>query len=421
MSRRWLPFALSLCGTASACSARSEVPEGSDSPPGDYGDAPEGTPIDPRGGKTAAFPTGSGDACRVLDVNKAWLGSPGSVERGANDARDPDGRPNLEYDVDDGLAEMIVSLDAGAATAELLVEVGSDDSAKYWLNVLIDLNGDGRWSGSSGGAPEWPVQNLAVDLDGRRKKRIELPSFSLSSGKGAPRSAWMRLTLTNAMAPKAWDGSGQFGAGEIEDYLVELPETPLVDVECKNPTSGAGTWTFDGQRASAVSCELTPVNEGARTTLPFVITRTKGGVTHSGFCQGAALDPGQEGDKLHGTVDLRSGQSKVTCLFQKEWGLPSKFDFEFLLGRETSKLTAHGVEVGLRGANRDEFILEKGSCLKSCSSSRECFGNQSCNGSCCAPPWALECAGFETADCGRCCAITGGARAADCVREACVN
>jgi hypothetical protein len=415
---------MSLLATVVACSSHSEVPSNPDAPPGDYGDAPDGKPLDPvRGGKTGAFPTASKDAGRVLDVNKAWLGAKATVEAGADDPRDPDGRPNLEYDRDDGLTEMMVALDAGKATAELTLDVVVDDaSQKYWLNVLVDLNGDGRWGGSvAGGADEWAVQNFAVDMGDKRRARVKLPKFAFENGADVPESAWMRVALTNALAPKAWDGSGQFAAGEIEDYLVELPDAPLVDVDCMNPESGAGSWTFDGQRTSNVTCHIDALNEKARSEVPFVTTRVKGGVTHSGLCRGAKIDEDSSAKEVRGTIDLRQGGAKVSCLFVKEWGLPSQFDFRVPAGRETSKLTARGVEVGLSGTNHDTLTLEKGDCLSSCRSSRQCIGSGSCNGSCCVPPWADTCGSFDTAGCGRCCAIAAGAQAADCVREACVH
>jgi hypothetical protein len=231
----------------------------------------------------------------------------------------------------------------------------------------------------------------------------------------------MRIALTDALVPKPWNGAGQFAAGEIEDYLVELPDAPLVDVDCQNPSSGAGSWTFDGQRTSNATCHVAALNENARTQVAFSTTRTKGGVTHSRVCKGAQVSEDSTGKEVGGKLDLRSGEAELSCLFVKEWGLPSEFEFAVPAGRETSKLTAHGVEVGLTGANRDTLRLEKGGCLKSCRSSRQCFGGGGCNGSCCVPPWPDLCGSFGTADCGRCCAITAGAQAADCVREACVN
>lgn len=421
MDRRVTNFAwvAALLGLV-ACSSRSEVPSDPNTPPGDYGDAPDGKAIDPvSGGKTGTFPTRSRDGARVLDVNRAWLGSPGTVERGAEDPRDPEGRPNVEYDQDDGLAEMVLRSAGGKVMAELALDVVVDDAAsKYWLNVLVDLNGDGRWGGQSG---EWAVQNLEVDLDGKRKRRVVLPAFAFEQGSQVPDRAWMRIALTNALVPSGWDGSGQFAAGEIEDYLVALPDAPLVSIDCSNPESGAGSWTFDGQRMVLVTCHVDALGEKARSEVRFVATRQKGGVTHSRLCQGATVEPDGTEKEVSGKLDLQSGSGKVSCLFAKEWGLPSEFEFRVPAGRDTSKLTAHGVEVGLPEANRDTLRLEKGECLSRCRSSRQCHGGQSCNGSCCMPSWSEQCDAFDSADCGRCCAIAAGADAADCVREACAN
>lgn len=188
-----------------------------------------------------------------------------------------------------------------------------------------------------------------------------------------------------------------------------------------NPGSGSGSWTFSGLRASSVTCRLEALNEEARSELAFVSLRKKGGVTHSGLCKGAKLAEDSTEREASGTVDLSQGSTEVSCLFVKEWGLPTDFSFEVPAGREASKLTAHGVEPGLTETNGDVFRLEKGECLKSCRSSSQCFGNQVCNGDCCVPSWSAECSDYSTTDCGRCCAITAGAGAADCVRSACAQ
>jgi hypothetical protein len=231
----------------------------------------------------------------------------------------------------------------------------------------------------------------------------------------------MRIALTDTMVAKPWDGGGQFGAGEVEDYLVELPDAPLVDVDCQNPATASGSWTFSGSRTSNVTCHVEALNDQAKGVVNFVALREKGGVTHSRLCQGAKLAEDSTDREVSGTIDLRKGGAEVSCLLVKEWGLPTDFTFRVPAGRESSKLTALGVEPGLTGVNSDSFRLEKGDCLKSCRSSRQCFGNQVCNGDCCMPPWGDECSSFSTADCGRCCAITAGANAADCVRSACVK
>jgi hypothetical protein len=417
-------FAFSSLTALVGCSARSEVPQVGDSPAGDYGDAPDGTPLDPVvGGELASFPTKSKDGARVLDVNKAWLGSSGSIERGAEDPNDPDGRNNLQYDKDDGLDEMFVKLHAGKAQAELALDlVTSDATAKFWLNVLVDLNGDGRWDGAgAGGELEWPVQNSEVAFDGKTRTRVEIPPFAFSNGAHVPSKAWMRVALTDGPVPKPWDGSGQFGAGEIEDYFVVLPGSPLVDIDCENPDSGSGAWTFSGQRTASVTCRVLALNDKAHAKVPFVNLRTKGGVTQARLCKGAEVAKDSTEIEVSGELDLRKGKAEVSCLFVKEWGLPSEFAFEVPTGRTKPVLTAHGVEVGLLGANAGTFELEKGDCVKSCRGARECFGDRMCNGECCVPVWADECETFDTEGCGRCCALSAGARAADCVQNACVK
>jgi hypothetical protein len=182
-----------------ACSSRSEVPTVGDGPPGDYGDAPDGKPLHPvAGGKTATFPTRTKDAARVLDVQAAWLGSAGSVESGAEDPNDPDGRPNVDYDHDDGLDEMFLDFELGMARAEIALDVVSAKrDAKFWINVLVDLDEDGQW-----GPEEWPVQNHEVAFEDTIRRRVELPVFRFEVQSRVPTQAWMRIALTDSLVKK---------------------------------------------------------------------------------------------------------------------------------------------------------------------------------------------------------------------------
>lgn len=422
MARGWLSFAA--LPLLLACSSRTAVPQVGDGPAGDYGDAPDGKPIFPgANGETASFPTNSKDGARVLDVNKAWMGSAGTVERGANDPSDPDGRPNLEYDKDDGLDEMFIRQEHGKTQAELALDLATaEPNGAFFLNVLVDLDGDGSWGGAAaGGEEEWAIQNQAVRFEGKTRTRVELGPFAFANGGKVPARAWMRVALTDVMVPKGWDGSGQFAAGEIEDYLVELPDAPLVDVDCQNPDTGSGAWGFGGQRATRVTCRVTALNDRAKTTVPFVSLRNKGGVTQSGLCTGGAVDKASTDVEVSGELQLERGRAELACLFVKEWGLPSVFTFEVPTGRSKSVLTAHGVEAGLVGGNSATFTLEKGDCQSTCRGARGCFGDRVCNDGCCVALWDDACESLDTADCGRCCAITAGARAADCVRSACAK
>src|SRR5262249_11178866 len=71
-------------------------------------------------------------------------------------------------------------------------------------------------------------------------------------GKALPERSWMRVTLTRQPVEGTdWSGGGSFGAGEIEDYPVELPTSagklaPIVVMQCPERVdfAGAATKTF---------------------------------------------------------------------------------------------------------------------------------------------------------------------------------
>lgn len=201
---------------------------------GDYGDAPDGRPT----GYPAAFTqTGSfltlaaNNGAVTQDVSQAILGSSASAEKDADDPDDPDGQPNLNpsnTDADDGVVDFVVVLTSIPPPAAMTVNVTGPPGSRggtYFVNVLIDLNLDGRWGGVAGpGLPEWVVKNFPVQVTAGVSTQVALPPFFFGFGNRLPDGAWMRILLSREpVSGGDWDGTGSFSAGEVEDHVINLP------------------------------------------------------------------------------------------------------------------------------------------------------------------------------------------------------
>ena len=205
---------------------------------GDYGDAPDGQstgyPVTfglLQHAPIGQFPTRiSSNGAHTLDASKVRLGRTISGEDGPEDPNDPDGVPNLpNSDLDDCISNLIILLNSIPPTAVLTILVSAPpniEGGQYYVNVLIDLNADGRWGGTAaGGEPEWVVKNYPIYLTPGMDEFATLPSFAYSNGMVLPEMAWMRIALTSEpVTDEEWDGTGEFQAGEIEDHIIRLPE-----------------------------------------------------------------------------------------------------------------------------------------------------------------------------------------------------
>ena len=201
----------------------------------EYGDAPDGTATGYPGlfEQTGEFPTlNANDGARTRTINDAILGRTASREDDANDPNDPDGQSNLNpnnTDSDDGIISMVIFLESIPCPAELQVLVTCPETGnggEYFLNVLIDLNMNGRWGGTAvNNEPEWVVQNFRVNVSPGDSLVVIPPRFFFSSGNRLPENAWMRIALTRERINNPdWDGTGEFSSGEIEDHVIELPD-----------------------------------------------------------------------------------------------------------------------------------------------------------------------------------------------------
>ncbi len=210
-------------------------------PEADYGDAPDGSAAYYHPLTQGRFPTewasvnafGSNTGGHCLDPEKLWLGGHKSKEKGALDANDPDGQPNL---VDkDGVEEMRFRIYHDIPAKKLKVRMyvfvnraaGEADGDRYW-NVLLDTDHDGIWKKNDRG-PEWVVANQAITFEGATMSgwihsgKIELPA---DENDLISWETWIRTSLTSTQVDGApygdsgWDGSGEFAVGEIEDHYM---------------------------------------------------------------------------------------------------------------------------------------------------------------------------------------------------------
>lgn len=186
----------------------------------DFGDAPDGSDAGYATPVTAAFPTLlASDGARIRNPCLDTLGPAVSGEADENLVNaDP---------ADDGLTNFVVALQDLPLPASFAVEAtvapGEPGGARY-LNVLIDLNQDGRWGGlAAGGEPEWAVQNYEDDVVPGGTVTFYPDVFAFSDGARFP-DGWMRILLTREpIDVEDWDGTDSWDHGEVEDYRLLRP------------------------------------------------------------------------------------------------------------------------------------------------------------------------------------------------------
>ncbi|MCO4773563.1 MAG: hypothetical protein KDA24_26255, partial [Deltaproteobacteria bacterium] len=195
-------------------------------PLADYGDAPDGFPTNyllssPGVASMGAFPSAfsttnaSAPGAHTLNSSQEFLGARVTAERGVLDSDDPDLTENMTNDDsgDDGLVGLWS--ENGVFGVDVLVTLApSAPAGTRYVNVLLDVNGDGTWT------DEWNVVNFAVDAVPGETTSVRLPG----TWTGPRKEAWSRILLTREPLPEAgWDGSGAFAFGEVEDHLLHRP------------------------------------------------------------------------------------------------------------------------------------------------------------------------------------------------------
>jgi len=242
----------------------------------DYGDAPDDQPCgysdNPATDVIGRFPT-------LFDTRNSRIpGSPGahalrvgeealgdllltSRERDADDPNDPDQAPNLiDDDIDDGLS--LELLPSGQLQLRVSVQVASTAPlGKRYLNVLYDLNQDGEWRETPTGQ-EWIIRNLEISIRPAEATYVEIPILVGTNWiERISRPRWLRLALTRATVPETrymavggWDGSGQFQAGEIEDYKIGVARAE--DIAWAVRSTYRLAWAFARAQALALAWSL---------------------------------------------------------------------------------------------------------------------------------------------------------------------
>lgn len=157
-----------------------------------------------RGG--AGFDFGDAPAtyasAKAQDINKVWLGDGVDKEKSAK-------LVNAD-DFDDGL-----DIDwnaAGKSTAYFAVHKKEGIKGIAYLNLFVDFDKNGSWSGD-----EWVVKNMAVDL-GAQDKEVAPYTAEFNAPAGGRDDLWYRAAISYEEKALADNGGGVFKAGEIEDY-----------------------------------------------------------------------------------------------------------------------------------------------------------------------------------------------------------
>lgn len=199
----------------------------------DFGDAPDGgaTGYPAPFAQTGSFPSLlASDGARVQSTSDATLGPTASMEANAL---------LVNGDADDGVSELVILTVSIPPPAKLSVTVNGQQGGSggtFYVNVLIDLNLDGEWAGTTvNGQPEWVIRNFPTTVTPGDSSIVPLPEFAFSNGNALPAGAWMRIALTKEQVTASdWDGSGEFSSGEIEDHVIALPvvggKTPAMPV-----------------------------------------------------------------------------------------------------------------------------------------------------------------------------------------------
>jgi hypothetical protein len=188
------------------------------------------------------------DGARHSVTSFEWLGEGADTEK---DSRQIDG--DL---YDDGVVPGDLS-QCAQDSIEVKVTVKSRDDPQHpydaqhflYLNILVDWDGDGSWSGrvdcpDGSTAFEWAVRNLPVDVSAWPSGVLSQPvSVQLSVGPRAGQT-WARFSLSydEVISGADWDGTGVFIYGETEDYLLTV-SAPVFSSSEVVTTAGTGATT----------------------------------------------------------------------------------------------------------------------------------------------------------------------------------
>lgn len=269
--------------TAEQCKERGGTPQGVgtnclgvDCPrpdDGDFGDAPEGNLAYPDACIVGRFPTCKdvGSATWIQHKRQtAWFGPSADRETDGNAGLCPLFNPDTYNqdecfgDGDGGLLNWPTYTIMGPVGGEFYWPCAGDMAGvlgvacgKAWwgddkninlevhnhipggkiafVNILVDWNRDGQWSGASscpsGMVPEHALVNFPISnpFDDKLSTLVP-PPFDIGPLSGY---FWARFSITEKPVPAdGWDGSGVFEVGETEDYLVYVRPADFNQPDC---------------------------------------------------------------------------------------------------------------------------------------------------------------------------------------------
>lgn len=130
------------------------------------------------------------------------------------------------------------------------------------VSVLADWDGDGKWTGAiqvcpnGVGVSERVLMNLVVPggYNGPLSGLLP-PDFVV--GTPADGLSWFRFTIHDTPVPANWDGSGNFGDGETEDYLFRIQPPPVDAPELGDASPMRHGLELQGVRPNPMTSETT--------------------------------------------------------------------------------------------------------------------------------------------------------------------
>ena len=140
----------------------------------------------------------------------------------------------IDNDADNASFLMFIVLVSAPPPASLTimdvhVPTGAPSGTRF-VNVLMDMNMNGRWEGTSTHPGEWVISNEPVFVPPGGSTTFTSDPFGFGASEGfgrIPRDWWTRATITDQpISGSPWDGSGQFSTGETEDVCFNWPGYP---------------------------------------------------------------------------------------------------------------------------------------------------------------------------------------------------
>lgn len=143
-----------------------------------------------------------------------------------------EGAANLvnEDEHDDGFVEE--ASDPSTLTVRVTNDYDATNQNPVWVNVFVDLNGDGDWRDPG----EWPVRNESVTVDGTETVSFNVSEPVSSYLAGSTSGGYTRLMVTAGAVPADLRGGrhSPWHWGEIEDYSRE-EMTAIADYDVSVP------------------------------------------------------------------------------------------------------------------------------------------------------------------------------------------